>query len=111
MRGRLARSGAASDINGYASFHGGLKTPSGQSYSGDVAPILIAHGGADAAIPMSDVATLAEELEAAGSSYEIQVYSGAPHAFTVLGSNRYREVADTQSWDAFGDFLDDNLGS
>lgn len=107
----LARSGAATDINGYVSFHGGLKTPDGQSYSGDISPILIAHGGADTAIPMSDVATLAEELESAGATYEIQVYSGAPHAFTVFGSDRYREVADTQSWDAFGDFLADNLGS
>lgn len=106
----LARSGKASNITGYASFHGGLKTPDGQMYSSDTPPILIAHGGADAAIPMSDVAAIAEEMEAAGTMYEIQVYSGAPHAFTVFGSSRYREVADTQSWDAFGDFLADNLG-
>lgn len=106
----LARSGKASDVTGYASFHGGLKTPAGQSYSAETAPILIAHGDADAAIPMTDVANLWVELEAAKVPYEIQVYSGAPHAFTVFGSKRYRETADTQSWDAFGDFLTDNLG-
>jgi len=60
---------------------------------------------------MDDVAALSKELEAAGVSYEIQVYSGAPHAFTVFGSNRYRETADRQSWGAFGDFLRTHLGS
>ena len=49
------------------------------------------------------------ELESTGVPYEMQVYSGAPHAFTVFGSKRYREVADTQSWDAFSDFLKTNL--
>jgi len=96
---------------GYATFHGGLKTPDGQSYNAQTPPILVAHGGADSAIPMTDVAQLSVELEAAGVPYEIQVYSGAPHAFTVFGSDRYRDVADRQSWDAFTDFLVDNLGS
>lgn len=105
----LARSGKAANVVGYASFHGGLATPEGQSYPADTSPMLIAHGGADTAVPMSQVATLSEELEKAGVMYEIQVYSGAPHAFTVFDSDRYREVADTQSWDAFQDFLAANL--
>jgi dienelactone hydrolase len=32
-------------------------------------------------------------------------YSGAPHAFTVLGSNRYREDADKKSWKRFTEYL------
>ncbi|MDH3594681.1 MAG: dienelactone hydrolase family protein [Rhodospirillales bacterium] len=106
----LARSGKARDIAGYATFHGGLSTPQSQSYPKSTAPLLIAHGGADSAITMDDVAALSNELEAAGVPYEIQVYSGAPHAFTVFGSNRYRETADKQSWDAFSAFLRTNLG-
>lgn len=106
----LARSGKADNVAGYATFHGGLSTPEGQSYAADTPPLLIAHGGADTAISMADVASLSEQLEAAGVSYEIQVYSGAPHAFTVFGSSRYREVADTKSWDAFTGFLETNLG-
>ena len=106
----LARSGKAKDITGYASFHGGLSTPQGQSYPQNSSPLLIAHGGADTAISMDDVATLSKELEAAMVPYEIQVYSGAPHAFTVFGSERYRETADRQSWNAFSNFLETNLG-
>lgn len=106
----LARSSKADNVKGYATFHGGLKTPAGQGYSAATAPILIAHGGADAAIPMSDVAALSEELEKAGVTYDIEVYSGAPHAFTVFGSSRYRERADKKSWAAFTSFLAANLG-
>lgn len=106
----LARSGKADKVKGYVTFHGGLATPEGQSYPADTPPLLIAHGGADKAIKMSDVAALSEELETAGIKYEIQVYSGAPHAFTVFDSNRYRETADRKSWSALLEFLKTNLG-
>lgn len=102
----LARSGQGEGVKGYASFHGGLATPEGQGYNPDTAPILIAHGGADAAIPMSDVANLAEQLEQAKINYEIQVYSGAPHAFTVFGSENYQQQADEKSWAALSLFLE-----
>jgi dienelactone hydrolase len=105
----LARSGEAEAIQGYATFHGGLSTPEGQSWAADTPPILVAHGGADGSISMDDVATLSEELEAAGVTYEIEVYSGAPHAFTVFGSDRYQERADEKSWDAFLELLDETL--
>jgi len=32
-------------------------------------------------------------------------YSGAPHAFTIYGSERYREDADKKSWLRFTEFL------
>ncbi len=107
----LARSGQAENIAGYATFHGGLSTPEGQSYSSDTPPILVAHGGADSSITMQDVASLSSELEEAGVTYEIEVYSGAPHAFTVIGSERYQERADRKSWEAFKTFLETNLPS
>lgn len=107
----LARAGSAEHIKGYATFHGGLTTPEGQSYSADMPPLLVAHGGADASISMDDVAALSQELEAANATYEIQVYSGAPHAFTVLGSERYDARADQHSWDAFNDLLEETLGT
>ncbi len=101
----LARSGKAPQTKGYATFHGGLKTPEGQSYDKS-APIFIAHGGADVGIPMDDVSNLSKELEKAGIDYEIEVYSGAPHAFTVFGSDRYRKDADEKSWRSFINFME-----
>jgi len=105
----LARSGEASDVKGYATFHGGLATPEGQNYNKLSAPIFVAHGGADSAIPLTEVADLGVQLEAVKADYEIQIYSGAPHAFTVMGSPRYQEVADKKSWNTFIGFLEQNL--
>jgi len=106
----LARSGAAEDVVAYTSFHGGLATPEGQSWEGVDAFVLVAHGGADSSISLDDVAQLGRELEAAGTPYEIQIYSGAPHAFTVFGSERYQERADEQSWAAFTDLVAERIG-
>lgn len=97
----LARSGDAENVVGYTTLHGSLDTPEGQSYEGVTTPIQILHGGADTGIPNSLAAALADELEASGTPYELEIYAGAPHAWTVFGSSRYREKADTQSWDAF----------
>ena len=105
----LARSGKAGDVAGYASFHGGLKTPEGQKYPSATPPIFIAHGGADTSVSMNDVAALSRELESAGGPYEVHVYSGAPHGFTEWSSDRYQKRADEESWDAFSDFLATNL--
>lgn len=105
----LARSGKTENVAGYVSFHGGLETPEGQSYPANTAPILIAHGGADASVTMDDVAALSQELEKAGVPYEIQIYSGAPHGFTEWDSDRYQKRADEESWKAFSDFLNEVL--
>ena len=102
-----ARSGIA--LKGFATFHGGLKTPEGQNYSSTKGNILIMHGSADKAITMDQFAGLAEELEAAGIAHEMITYGGAPHAFTVFGSGRYQEEADQKSWKRFTEFLADTL--
>ena len=99
----LARSGA--DLKGFATFHGGLKTPQGQNYSKTRGIILIMHGSADSAITIDQFAGLAKELEAAGVSHEMITYGGAQHAFTVFGSKRYQEAADKKSWKRLTEFL------
>ena len=103
----LARSGV--DLKGFATFHGGLKTPEGQNYTKTRGKILILHGTADKAITMDQFADLAEELETAGVAHEMITYSGAPHAFTVFGSKRYQEEADKKSWRRFTEFLANTL--
>ena len=92
----LARSGA--DLKGFATFHGGLKTPEGQNYAKTRGDILIMHGSADSNITMDQFADLAKELESAGIAHEMITYGGAQHAFTVFGGDRYQENADKKSW-------------
>jgi dienelactone hydrolase len=103
----FARAGA--NLKGFVTFHGGLKTPPGQDYSKTKGKVLIMHGSADTAITMGDFANLGTELEQAGVSHEMITYGGAPHAFTVFGSDRYREEADNKSWQRFTKFLEDIL--
>jgi dienelactone hydrolase len=102
-----ARSGA--NLKGFATFHGGLKTPAGQNYAKTRGEILIMHGSADAYITMDQFAALAQELESAGIAHEMITYSGAQHGFTVFGQNRYQETADKKSWKRFQEFLANNL--
>jgi dienelactone hydrolase len=103
----FARSGA--DLKGFVTFHGGLKTPTGQNYAQTKGKLLILHGTADKNITMDQFALLAGELEANGVSHEMITYGGAPHAFTVFGSSRYREDADRKSWKRFTDFLEETF--
>jgi dienelactone hydrolase len=103
----FARSGA--DLKGFATFHGGLATPDGQDYSKTKGKLLILHGTADSAITMDQFAALAVALEGQGVSHEMITYGGAPHAFTVFGSDRYREDADRKSWSRFTAWLGETL--
>ena len=42
--------------------------------------------------------------------WQVTTYSGAPHAFTIPGTDRYRPVADARSWRAMMCFLDEVFG-
>lgn len=99
----LARSGAA--LKGFVTFHGGLSTPAGQDYAQTKGNLLILHGTADTNITMDQFAKLANELEDSSVAHEMITYGGAPHAFTVFGSDRYRADADKKSWQRFAEFL------
>ncbi len=103
----LARSGA--NLKGFVSFHGGLDLPEGQDCTRIKGSLLILHGSADSSVSMDDFAGLANALEAAGVKHEMTTYSGAPHAFSVFGSDRYRKDADEKSWRRFTQFLKDVL--
>lgn len=103
----FARSGA--DMKGFVTFHGGLETPEGQDYSSAKGKFLVLHGTADTSVTMEHFANLAKELEANNVEHEMITYGGAPHAFTVFDTERYREDADKKSWQRFTDFLGDIL--
>ncbi|WP_338668177.1 dienelactone hydrolase family protein [Pseudodesulfovibrio methanolicus] len=103
----LARSGV--NLKAFVTFHGGLATPEGQDYKSTKGFILVFHGSADQSVPMSQFAALANELEATGIPHEMTTYGGAPHAFTVWGTDRYRKDADEKSWARFTQFLSQTL--
>ncbi|UQV20601.1 dienelactone hydrolase family protein [Vibrio sp. J383] len=99
-----ARAGISSKA--YVTFHGGLSTPKGQDYSQTKAPVVVFHGTADSMITMEDFGSLAAQLETTKVPHEMTTYSGAPHAFTVFGSNNYQHEADQKSWDRFTHVLE-----
>ncbi|MBM9594255.1 dienelactone hydrolase family protein [Roseitranquillus sediminis] len=102
-----ARAGA--DAAGFVSFHGGLETPEGQDWSQASGPVLVLHGTADPVSGPAALATLVEELEAAGVDHEAQLYGGARHAYTVWGADDYDLEADQASWLALQMFLEERL--
>jgi len=98
----FARSGA--DLKGWATFHGGLALPEGQDYSEAKGEYLILHSITDGMAPFS---ALAEALENEGLPAQLISYTGAPHGWTVFGSDRYREKQDSESWALFTQFLEE----
>jgi dienelactone hydrolase len=103
----MARMGTP--LKGFASFHGGLATPAGEDYKQTKGFVLIIHGSADESVSLDEFATLGKELEKTGIKHELISYSGAPHAFSVFGTERYREDADKKSWRRLVEFLDETL--
>lgn len=99
----MARSGIP--MKSFVSFHGGLKTPDGQNYNNTKGEVIIFHGTADKVVSMSDFSSLAEQLENTGIDHEMTTYSGARHAFSVIGSSKYNEKADKKSWQRFKHYL------
>lgn len=103
----MARMGTP--LKGFAVFHGGLATPAGEDYTKTKGFILVLHGSADESVSLDEFAGLAKELEKTKLKHEMITYSGAPHAFTVFGTDRYREDADKKSWRRLVEFLGEML--
>lgn len=103
----FARTGI--EQKGFVSFHGGLAIPENQDFGLTKGKILVLHGTADSAVSMEQFAQLAKDLEKFNVQHEMITYSGAPHAFTVFGSSRYREDADRKSWQRFTEFLKETM--
>ena len=106
----LARSGA--EVLGVVSFHGGLDTPHPEDARAIKGRVLVLHGGDDRFVTMDDVARFKREMEQAGVRYQLVVYPGAVHSFTVreAGSDpstgmAYNAEADRQSWEAMQAFF------
>lgn len=110
----LARSGA--DLVGAISVHGSLETAE-PARPGDVkAKLLVCHGALDPHVPTEQVIAFIEEMNAAGTDYQLIVYGGAMHGFTHdLGPQApgvaYHAVSDKRSFAAIKAFLAELSGT
>ncbi len=104
----MARAGM--DVDGFVSFHGSFETPEGQDYGQTQGRVLILHGSDDPVAPMADVARLAAEMDAANVDFDMEIYGGVDHAFTVwTAGDRYDGLADRKSWRALLTFLGETI--
>lgn len=101
----LARGGA--DLVGVVSFHGALDTPNPGDARNIKGKVLVLHGGDDPRVPSAQVAAFEEEMRKAGVDWQIVIYGGAVHSFTVPEAGNdpskgaaYNEKADKRSWEA-----------
>jgi dienelactone hydrolase len=112
----LARSGA--DLKGVVSFHGGLATALPAAVGQMKAKVLVCHGALDPFITLEDVATFANEMQAATVDFQLILYGGAKHGFTNPAADRlgrpgvaYHALSDARSWAAMRQFFTELFGS
>lgn len=100
----LARTGA--DLRGVAPIHGRLLPHDDPSDADRIrAAVLILAGGDDPVCPDQDVLAVVNELRDAGVDWELDMYGGAPHAYTIAGAPSFRAEADRRTWLSLTDFL------
>lgn len=106
----LARSGAG--LSGVAVFHGGLDTPKAARKGAFPPHVLVLQGGDDPWVTPKDVAAFEDEMRAVGTDWQVNVYGGAVHAFSIPEAGddpsvgaAYDRKADLRSWEAFLGFL------
>jgi dienelactone hydrolase len=107
---------AGMDVKGVASFHGSLPPADEAQQKNIRAHILVAHGDADSFVPAERITAFKAALNAAGADWEMDIYGGARHAFTVPDAERkgidnlkYDPRADRRSWQRLLGFLDEVL--
>jgi dienelactone hydrolase len=100
----LARSGA--DIAGAVTFHGALATPKPEDSKNIKAKVLVFQGSEDPFVPQEAVLAFQNEMQRAGVDWQMVIFGGAVHSFTVpeAGSDpskgmAYNEKADKRSWE------------
>jgi dienelactone hydrolase len=106
----LARIGA--NIKGVVCFHGGLTTANPADTKNVKAKILVCTGGDDKYVPEKDIKAFQDEMNNAKVDWQINIYSGAVHAFTnpksgnnPATSTAYNETADKRSFEAMKQFF------
>lgn len=83
---------ALASFAGYSAgviWHGGLSAENVEAALRVQAPMLIIHGASDTPVPIDQVYDLTKQLNMRGRRFELKVYQGCDHAFTLPGGARY----------------------
>ncbi len=93
---------------GFISVHGAFKNFTPEGAKNIKGRVLILHGAEDPVAPLEEVNTLVSQLRAAKVNFEVNIYSGAAHAFTKP-QNPSEAHADEEYKVAMARFLKDVL--
>ena len=89
-----------------ASFHGTLIPHDPPDVDRIQGSLLIAAGAEDEAVSDADLLAFEHELRSRPDlDWQVVLYAGAPHSFTVPGTEAYRPAADRRSWAALESLL------
>lgn len=110
----LARTGA--ELAGAISVHGSLETANPASPGRVKAKVLVCHGALDPHLPTAQLTEFIEEMNAAGTDFQLIVYGGASHGFTHdIGPRApgvaYHARSDKRSFQAIKTFLAEIFGT
>lgn len=95
----FSRTGAPLVLTG--SFHGILTAHEPAEVDAIRGSLLIATGAADPLVPDEAINAFEDELRTRDDlDWQVLVYAGAPHAFTLPGTPAYRAAPDRRSWEA-----------
>lgn len=106
----LARTGA--EVAGTVTFHGSLTSDRPQEARNIRGKVLVLTGSDDPVVPDQDITDFVAALRKGEvADWQVHLYSGVQHAFTVPGANHapavYDATADRRSWATLLDFLDE----
>lgn len=103
----LARSGA--DVDGVASFHGGLSTPDPSDAAQIKGRVLVLHGADDPYVSQEEIDGFMKEMRDAKVDWQMVYYGNAVHSFTNpeadMDGAKYHEPSARRSWSALAQFL------
>jgi dienelactone hydrolase len=106
----LGRSGA--ELSLVACFHADLSTPTPEDARNIKGRVVAFHGGNDRFVPPEQVLAFEDEMRKGGVDWQLHVYGGAVHSFTVKEAGddpstgmAYNEKADRRSWETLRSML------
>lgn len=87
----------------------GRVTTSAEDAKKFTGPILGIFGADDEGLPQATLRTFEKNLKAAGKSIDLQIYTGAGHAFMNVNNPGYRAAQTTDAWKRIDALFDANL--